>query len=70
MDGKIHLRLKEFEDGVRKVVDQDGREVFGIVNTLLKLEAGGANILQIDLYESTKGCRVNLNRKPQTKAEP
>lgn len=66
MSDKIYLRVVEV-NGVRSVVDQDGREVNGVrgfgVHVGMVNNRDTANILTIECFESKESGDYNLNRK-------
>ena len=63
MPDKIYLRVNEDDDGVRTVVDQDGREVAGLRSMSLIVALEDVNRLTIECFEHKEDSEPNINRK-------
>lgn len=61
MNDKIYLHLEIDEDGRKRILDQDGRELYGIVRIESESEVKSVDMLSVTFYEAGPDGEVITN---------
>lgn len=61
MNDKIYLHLEIDEDGRKRILDQDGRELYGIVRIESESEVNSVDMLSVTFYEAGTDGEVITN---------